>query len=113
MDKGLYGFFVVEELKDDYDWDYIFMLDEWMSFGDMSMGDLDSMDMKDMNYNEMNMFDLDKNMDEDMLNMGGYDMSMYDLYMVNGKLGVVIEKLIVKEGDKVRICLINVGFISY
>ncbi|WP_337035110.1 multicopper oxidase family protein [Paenibacillus illinoisensis] len=113
VDKGLYGSLVVEELKDDYDRDYTLMLDEWMSSGDMSMGDSDSMDMKDMNHNEMNMSDSDKNMDEDTLNMGGHDMSMYDLYTVNGKSGAAIEKLTVKEGDKVRIRLINAGFISH
>lgn len=113
VDKGLYGSLVVEELKNDYDRDYTLMLDEWMSSSDMNTSDSDNMGMKEMNHNEMNMSGSDMNMDENTTGMGGHDMSMYDLYTINGKSGTAIDKLMVKEGDKVRIRLINAGYISH
>lgn len=43
----------------------------------------------------------------------GHDMSDYDIFTMNGKSGKNIEPLIVKEGEKVRIRLVNVGFMSH
>nr|WP_226375467.1 multicopper oxidase family protein [Effusibacillus dendaii] len=57
------------------------------------------------------------------MNMGGMDMSgmsdsemmplMYTIYTANGKSGSAIQPLQVKKGDKVRIRLINAGYISH
>ncbi|MDA6365994.1 hypothetical protein OSK45_29510, partial [Escherichia coli] len=48
---------------------------------------------------------------ESMNGMGemGHDMSAYDIFSINGKSGDSIEPLKVKEGEKVRIRLVNVG----
>lgn len=43
----------------------------------------------------------------------GHDINMYDLYTVNGKSGSLVDKLSVMQGDKVRIRLINAGFVSH
>lgn len=88
VDKGLYGSLVVEDPQDTADRDYTLVLDEWMSSGDMDM-------------------------DNDGMNMAGHDMSMYDLYTINGKTGDAIDKLTVKEGDKVKLRLINAGYITH
>ncbi|KAF9141833.1 hypothetical protein BGX30_004033 [Mortierella sp. GBA39] len=88
VDKGLYGSLVVEYPQDTADRDYTLVLDEWMSSGDMDM-------------------------DNDGMNMAGHDMSMYDLYTINGKTGDAIDKLTVKEGEKVKLRLINAGYITH
>ncbi|WP_433946711.1 multicopper oxidase family protein [Paenibacillus sp. SN-8-1] len=128
VDKGLYGSLIVEDPKDDFDKDYTLMLDEWMSSGDMNMGgkteesasthmdmthDSSDMDMGNMDHGEMDMSDSDMNMDHSSMNMSGHDMSMYDIYTINGKSGNSIDPLLVKKGDKVRIRLINAGFITH
>lgn len=48
-----------------------------------------------------------------MMNMEGHDMSMYDLYTINGRTGDSTSKLMVKEGEKVRLRLINAGYITH
>ncbi|PQP89968.1 multicopper oxidase family protein [Paenibacillus sp. AR247] len=88
VDKGLYGSLIVEDPQDTADRDYTLVLDEWMSSGDM-------------------------NMDNGGMNMAGHDMSMYDLYTINGKTGDAIDKLTVKEGEKVKLRLINAGYITH
>lgn len=89
LDRGLYGSFVVEGKNEEkVDCDYTLMLDEWMSSGEMS----------GMNHSTMNM---------------GHDMSMYDLYTINGKSGSLVDQLPVKQGDRVRIRLINAGYLSH
>lgn len=93
VDRGLYGSFIVEPQDDKIDKDYTLVLDEWVSSGAMG-----TMDMNKTDKSKMNM---------------GDDMSMYDLYTMNGKTGSAIDKLSVKNGDKVRIRLINAGFISH
>ncbi len=85
------------------------MLDEWMSSGDMDMGntnadDHSTMNMEGMDHRHMNLSGSD---------MSGHDMSKYDIYTINGKSNDSIEKLSVKEGDKVRIRLINAGYLSH
>ncbi|MDR0268683.1 multicopper oxidase family protein [Paenibacillus sp.] len=110
VDKGLYGALIVEDPKDSYDRDYTLVLDEWMSLGSMDMGSMvhgkmNKGDMKGMDHSQMNM--------SDMGSMGGHDMSMYDLYTINGKAGNAIHKLVVKEGEKVRIRLINAGYLTH
>jgi FtsP/CotA-like multicopper oxidase with cupredoxin domain len=87
VDRGLYGSFIVESQDDKIDKDYTLILDEWVSSG--SRG---TMDMSNMDHSQM---------------------SMYDLYTINGKTGSAIDNLSVMKGDKVRIRLINAGFISH
>ncbi|OPA75252.1 copper oxidase [Paenibacillus selenitireducens] len=114
VDKGLYGSFIVEDPKDNYDRDYTLVLDEWMSSSatGMQMNGTSEMDnMAGMDHSQMNMGSGD--MDHGNMPMEGHDMSMYDLYTINGKSGNSVEKLSVKKGDKVRLRLINAGYISH
>ncbi|OXS54961.1 copper oxidase [Cohnella sp. CIP 111063] len=123
LDRGLYGSFIVE--GDDVqkvDRDYTLLLDEWMSSGmDMSQGassDMD-MDMSGMDHSGMDMGDSNMDMEDSNMDMGGmemdmaHDMSMYDLYTINGKSGDLVKPLVVKEGEKVRIRLVNAGYLSH
>ncbi|RKN82056.1 multicopper oxidase family protein [Paenibacillus ginsengarvi] len=99
LDRGLYGSFVVEGNNEDKaDRDYTLMLDEWMSSGEMSGMNMSGGKMSGMDHSMMNM---------------GHDMSMYDLYTINGKSGSLVDQLPVKQGDKVRIRLINAGYLSH
>lgn len=117
LDRGLYGAFVVEpknEAKPDRD--YTLILDEWAGSG---------MDMAGMDHNQMDDGDMDNegmnhsNMNHGSMNMepgdhsDGDHMSMYDLFTINGKSGSLADKLSVKQGDKVRIRLINAGYMSH
>lgn len=128
VDKGLYGTFIVEGKDEKVDRDYTLVLDEWMSMGDMSSMDHSNMnmDMTSMDHSNMNMdsskdkASSESNMDHG--NMGddahgssaeGHDMSMYDIYTINGKSGDSIDKLVVKKGEKVRIRLVNAGLLSH
>lgn len=110
IDKGLYGSFIVEPKVKTYDRDYTLMLDEWMSnqedsdsmnenMAGMDHGNMDGMDDGDQEHNEM----------AEM----GHDMSIYDIFTMNGKSGESIEPLIVKERETVRIRLANVGYMSH
>ncbi|NGP59386.1 multicopper oxidase family protein [Paenibacillus thiaminolyticus] len=110
LDKGLYGALIVEDPNDSYDRDYTLVLDEWISSGSMDRegmdhGKMDMGDMKGMDHSQMNR--------SGMGSMEGHDMSMYDLYTINGKTGDAIDKLMVKEGEKVRIRLINAGYLTH
>ncbi|ALS28879.1 multicopper oxidase family protein [Paenibacillus validus] len=123
LDRGLYGSFIVEP-KDGtkVDRDYTLVLDEWMSTGmsmsdmNMSGGNMSKMDMSNMDHSKMNMGNSNNkgsnSMDHSQMNMG-HDMSMYDLFTVNGKSGSLVDKLPVKQGEKVRIRLINAGYLSH
>ncbi|MCU6707265.1 multicopper oxidase family protein [Paenibacillus sp. J5C_2022] len=126
LDLGLYGTFVVKDPAEQYDRDYTIVLDEWMSSGtmalmDMAMSGVSEMldDMPGMNHDNGHMNhqqDNDKMMDNNMHgehDMQEHDMSMYDLYTMNGKSGYDIEPLRVKEGDTVRLRLINAGYLSH
>ncbi|WP_152394256.1 multicopper oxidase family protein [Paenibacillus guangzhouensis] len=118
LDKGLYGSLIVEDPNESYDRDYTLMLDEWVSSGDTNMSNMDRGNMEGMDHSQMNM-GTDDDADHSEMNMSemgsmeGHDMSMYDLYTINGKSGNAVEKLVVKEGDKVRIRLINAGYITH
>ncbi|MBC8078858.1 MAG: multicopper oxidase family protein [Gorillibacterium sp.] len=90
VDRGLYGAFIVEAKEDPIDRDYTIMLDEWNSMGTANM------DMGNMSNTT-----------------GDHDMDMYDLLSINGKTGAAIDKLMVKQGDKVRLRLINAGYKSH
>ncbi|MFB5760605.1 multicopper oxidase family protein [Paenibacillus medicaginis] len=99
LDRGLYGSFIVEPKEGTgVDRDYTLVLDEWVSSGEMSGKSMSSDNMSGMDHGTMNM---------------GEDMSMYDLYTINGKSGSLVEQLPVTQGDKVRIRLINAGYLSH
>jgi len=113
VDRGLYGAFIVEPKDDPVNRDVALVLDEWISSGSMKMdtGNTGAMDHSNMN---MNASDNSKKTGDNKSNMSmGDDMSMYDLYTINGKSGSLVDPLPVKKGDKVRIRLINAGFISH
>lgn len=125
VDRGLYGALIVEP-KDGLkvDRDYTLILDEWMSAGmNVSGGNMSGSNMTGMDHSNMNMNgsnDNGKSMNHGQMNMGngnmgngGHDMSMYDLFTINGKSGSLVEKLPVKQGEKVRIRLINAGFLTH
>ncbi|MCY9694210.1 multicopper oxidase family protein [Paenibacillus alginolyticus] len=114
LDRGLYGSLVVEGKTDEkVDRDYTLMLDEWVSSGEgMAMS---GMDMSGMDHSGMNMHSGDSSAKENNMNSMpmGHDMSMYDLFTINGKSGSLVDPLPVKQGDKVRIRLINAGYLSH
>ncbi|CDN41297.1 MULTISPECIES: multicopper oxidase family protein [Paenibacillus] len=137
------AFIVEPKEGTDVDRDYTLVLDEWMSSGEMSGMNMSGGNMSEMDHSKMNMGSSDgkdnkssmnmsgnlSGMDHSTMNMGnenkastntdnssmnmGHDMSMYDLYTINGKSGSLVDQLPVKEGDKVRIRLINAGFLSH
>jgi FtsP/CotA-like multicopper oxidase with cupredoxin domain len=120
LDKGLYGSFVVEGKNNKkYDKDYTLVLDEWMSDKEsMKMEESSDSNMVGMDHSNMDM----SSESEDMSEMGtseeknnesaiGHDMdSMYDTFTINGKSGKDVTPLSVKEGEKVRLRLVNAGF---
>jgi len=125
MDKGLYGSFIVEPNDKSYDRDYTLMLDEWMSKPVEAESSMEGMDHGNMDSDEdsdketdsggMDHGDMGSNENESMDGMEemGHDMSAYDIFTINGKSGNSIEPLKVKEGEKVRIRLVNVGYMSH
>lgn len=116
LDRGLYGAFIVEPKEGtDVDRDYTLVLDEWMSSGEISGMNMSGGNMSEMDHSKMNMGNENKastKTENSSMNMG-HDMSMYDLYTINGKSGSLVDQLPVKEGDKVRIRLINAGYLSH
>ncbi|WP_458411915.1 multicopper oxidase family protein [Schinkia sp. CFF1] len=129
IDKGLYGSFIVEPKKKTYDRDYTIMLDEWISdpakanamnnMGGTDQGSMSGMDHGNMGgMDHSNMGNMDHGASNSQNDMHGsmnmvHDMSMYDLYTMNGKSGDLIEPLKVKEGETVRIRLANIGYLSH
>ncbi|WP_369799661.1 hypothetical protein [Brevibacillus sp. SKDU10] len=61
--------------------------------------------MSSMHHIQMNMSDMEA--------MKGHDISMYNLYTINVKTGSAIDKLVVKEGQKIRIRLVNAGYLMH
>lgn len=116
VDRGMYGTFIVEP-KDGakVDRDYTLVLDEWMSSGmNMSGGNMSG--MSNMDHSQMNMGDqksTTKPSENNNKSMNMDDMSMYDLFTINGKSGSLVDKLPVKQGEKVRIRLVNAGYLSH
>lgn len=84
IDKGLYGTLIVEGKDEEkVDKDYTLVLDEWISSGVSSMEGMDHSSMtseKDTKGTD----DSTESMDGMNMNMED-DMSMYDLYTINGK----------------------------
>ncbi|KIQ93212.1 Copper resistance protein A precursor [Anoxybacillus thermarum] len=94
VDKGLYGTLIVEPKNEEkVDRDYTLVLDEWMSNPDEG-----NMDMSGM--------------DQHMSSMG-HDMNMYDIFTINGKSGSAVKPLKVKKGEKVRLRLVNAGYMAH
>ncbi|MDA1533702.1 MULTISPECIES: multicopper oxidase family protein [Bacillus cereus group] len=143
LDRGLYGALIVEDTKEKYDKDYTLMLDEWITdkeeinkqLKEMTKGKTEKADskkssmdndntkknddMKGMDHSGMDM-DSDKKDSGNMTGMGhgnmkmeGHNMSMYDLFTINGKSGDLVEPLKVNKGDKVRLRLVNAGYLSH
>ncbi|WP_371753168.1 multicopper oxidase family protein [Ferviditalea candida] len=124
VDRGLYGAFIVEPKDaDKVDRDYTLVLDEWMSSGipetSNSTGMSEMSGMSGMGHDNMNRGDSENHAESNAAGNDnqptgmGHNMSMYDLFTVNGKSGPLVDKLPVKQGDKVRIRLINAGYLSH
>ncbi|MGE1054442.1 multicopper oxidase family protein [Bacillus sp. GFa4/2] len=138
LDRGLYGALIVEDTKEKYDKDYTLMLDEWVTdkeemnkqlkemtkgqIGNKSKGNENGEkndDKNGMDYSDMNMGSDKKDssnmegMDHGNMKMEGHDMSMYDLFTINGKSGDLVAPLKVNKGDNVRLRLVNAGYLSH
>lgn len=138
LDRGLYGALIVEDTKEKYDKDYTLLLDEWVTdkeeikkqlkemtkgqIGNKSKGDENTKkndDKNGMDHSGMDMGSDQKDsgnmagMDHGNMKMEGHDMSMYDLFTINGKSGDLVVPLKVNKGDKVRLRLVNAGYLSH
>lgn len=121
VDKGLYGTVIVEPKgKPDYDRDYTLVLDEWMepgkADGESSQGDNkgsgkdQGRDMGGMDHGSGHKM----NMDGGKMDMGGMNhMDKYTIYTINGGTYPDIEPLKVKKGDRVKLRLVNAGFMTH
>ncbi|MED0685334.1 multicopper oxidase family protein [Anoxybacillus ayderensis] len=97
VDKGLHGTLIVEPKEgEQVDRDYTLVLDEWMSQQQAST--TEQANHTNMHHGNSSMM---------------HDMSMYDIFTINGKSGQAIEPLKVKKGEKVRLRLINAGYMSH
>ncbi|ALC53510.1 copper oxidase [Bacillus thuringiensis] len=138
LDRGLYGALIVEDTKEKYDKDYTLMLDEWVTdkeeinkqLKEMTKGQIGNKfkgnengekndDKNGMDHFDMNMGSDKKDssnmegMDHGNMKMEGHDMSMYDLFTINGKSGDLVVPLKVNKRDKVRLRLVNAGYLSH
>jgi FtsP/CotA-like multicopper oxidase with cupredoxin domain len=124
LDKGLYGAFIVEAKEKSYDKDYTLVLDEWMSkpeeanmsgMGGMdqsSMNGMEGMDHSNMDSNEASS-DSKNNNSDSTNSMMGHNMNAYDIYTINGKSGKSIKPINVKKGERIRLRMINIGFLPH
>jgi FtsP/CotA-like multicopper oxidase with cupredoxin domain len=121
LDKGLYGSFIIEDPNDQYDRDYTVIVDEWMSMPQNEMADSEEMGGMDHSSmendgkeNETGMDHSTMDSDSDESGSMGHDMGeMYDIYTINGKSGESVQPIVVTEGEKVKLRLINAGFMSH
>lgn len=122
LDRGLYGALIVEDTNEKYDKDYTLMLDEWVTdkeeinkqLKEMTKGQTEKVDGNKSKDNENTKKNDDmKGMDHGNMKMEGHDMSMYDLFTINGKSGDLVETLKVDKGDKVRLRFVNAGYLSH
>ncbi|MBE3590350.1 MAG: multicopper oxidase family protein [Firmicutes bacterium] len=124
VDRGLYGVLIVEPKAPAVraDRDYTLVLDEWTSAPDAGgagdgssgmsgaggMGGMSGMSgMSGMNHTGgMSMGDM---------NMNGMDMAMaaYTTFGINGKAYPDTDRLVVRKGERVRLRLVNAGFITH
>lgn len=128
VDKGLYGSIIVEP-KDAQapDKDYTVVLDEWtkeegMTHGSSESGKNMSSENSTNGHEGMNMSSGSSNSGHDGMDMRNTKVPMsdaemmplmYPIFSANGKTGSAIVPLQVKEGEKVRVRLINAGFLSH
>ncbi|MEW9122356.1 MAG: multicopper oxidase family protein [Thermotaleaceae bacterium] len=116
LDMGLYGSFIVEPKVKTYDRDFTLMLDEWISKpqkSNMTINENGSMDhgnMSGMGHGDTTSNQEKQETEETGM---GHDMAIYDIFTINGKSGDSIESLKVKEGEKIRIRLANIGYLSH
>ncbi|MBB5323172.1 FtsP/CotA-like multicopper oxidase with cupredoxin domain [Anoxybacillus tepidamans] len=121
VDKGLYGTLIVEPKNEEkVDRDYTLVLDEWMSNPNAENGNnmnmSGNMDMSGMDHSNMNMSNNNGNSSNNQqmdMNSMGHNMNMYDIFTINGKSGTSIKPLKVKKGEKVRLRLVNAGYMSH
>lgn len=116
LDKGLYGTFIIEPKEKTYDKDFTLMLDEWMSSPtemDSQMSGMDHSKMSGMENSNADSGDQQHSSTNDNQSQMDHDMSMYDVFTINGKNGKSIEPLSVKKGEKIRVRLINIGYLSH
>lgn len=116
LDKGLYGSFIVEPKEKTYDKDFTLMLDEWMSKPTemaSQMSGMDHSNMSGMDHGNSSTNNEQHSDSQDGQAPMTHDMSMYDIFTINGKSGESIKPLSVKKGEKVRLRLINIGFLSH
>ncbi|WP_409346818.1 multicopper oxidase family protein [Paenibacillus sp. MBLB4367] len=119
VDRGMYGAFIVEPKNGAKpDRDYTLMLDEWRSADTTMSGGGAGAGMSGMNgmdHSKMNMGGAKSSAgeSENAAAEAGHDMSMYDLYTINGKSGPSISELPVKKGETVRLRLINAGYLTH
>ncbi|OAT72907.1 multicopper oxidase family protein [Parageobacillus thermoglucosidasius] len=108
VDKGLYGTLIVEPKHEEKaDRDYTLVLDEWVSDPNEENMHMNGMDHSNMEHGNGS--------DHQHMNMNriGHDMSMYDIFTINGKSGSAVKPLKVKKGEKVRLRLVNAGYMSH
>lgn len=117
VDKGLYGSLVVEpKTPEPADKDVTLVLDEWMQDDSMAEMHGGGGSMAGMNHGADHAAPATSAASgHDMANMSDAKMMplMYTIFSVNGKTGSAIAPLRVKEGEKVRIRLINAGYLSH
>jgi FtsP/CotA-like multicopper oxidase with cupredoxin domain len=116
LDKGLYGSFIVEPQKRTYDRDYTLMLDEWMSNPtemDSQMSGMDHSNMSGMDNSNSQSGKNQTTESKDGQAQMDHNMSAYDVFTINGKSGESIEPLAVKKGERIRVRLINIGYLSH
>lgn len=112
IDRGLYGSFIVEPPTDTVTRDYVVMLDEWMS--GMDHGTMNAASPTPAsNGNNHSAHGTGAGAAHGSAAAAGHDMSMYNLLTVNGRSGTSVQSLAVKQGDKVRLRLINAGYKSH
>ena len=108
VDMGLYGTLVVEpKKKENIDRDYTLVLDEWTKQSMNSRTETSRNNQSHVGHHNSS--------------HGGHthsgsiehDMSMYDLFTINGKSGNSIEPLTVKKGEKIRLRIVNAGYMSH
>ncbi|RDE23463.1 multicopper oxidase family protein [Parageobacillus thermoglucosidasius] len=108
VDKGLYGTLIVEPKNEEKaDRDYTLVLDEWMSDPNeenMQMNGMDHSSMGNGNGSEH------QHMNTSSIS---HDMSMYDIFTINGKSSSAVKPLKVKKGEKVRLRLVNAGYMLH
>lgn len=131
VDKGLYGSLVVEPgapTADPADQDVTLVLDEWMQDDSMAQmhggGNSGAGDHGPMNHGSMSSSpnaainqsqNTANNGHEDMAGMSDAEMMplMYTIFSVNGKTGLAIPPIHVQEGEKIRLRLVNAGYLSH